>query len=235
MGQAGGQSRTGLIAGALGLGQGVEVAAQRRPVAAAGRSGERRAGAQGGHVVDGGPGQGEERLEVQADRGGHPLHLAQQRHHVVGRDAGGGVIRRPVAVGDLDHAAPQARHHVAGQWRPGDGEGDSRAEAGGTDLAVGQGHQRVHGRSQRMWRQGVEPERTGEVGHRGARGRHDRGGDLGDGVVGGGDDEQVDIGGRARQHVMTPEETGELPAAGNNAAAKDVPARPGPMIRMECI
>ena len=73
MGQAGGQSRTGLIAGALGLGQGIEVATQRRPVAAAGRSGERRAGAQGGYVIDGGPGQGEERLEVQADRGGHPL------------------------------------------------------------------------------------------------------------------------------------------------------------------
>ena len=75
------------------------------------RAGPVRAGPgpQRGHVVDGGPGQREERLEVQPDRGGHPLDLAQQRHHVVGRDAGGGVIGGPVVVGHLDHAAAQAR------------------------------------------------------------------------------------------------------------------------------
>ena len=57
LGQPRGQRRPGLVAGALALGQGVEVAAERGPVAPAGRTGQRGAGAQRGHVVDGGPGR----------------------------------------------------------------------------------------------------------------------------------------------------------------------------------
>ena len=71
-------------------------------------------GAEGVHVVDGGPGQGEEGLEVEADRGGHPLDLAEQGHHVVGGDAGGGVVGGPVAVGHLDQPAPEGLDHGPG-------------------------------------------------------------------------------------------------------------------------
>ena len=50
---------------------------------------------------------GREGLEVEADRGRHPLDLAEQGHHVVGGDAGGGVIGGAVGVGHLDHPAAQ--------------------------------------------------------------------------------------------------------------------------------
>ena len=178
-----------------------------------GRAGQSGARPQRGHVVDGGPRQREERLEVQPDRGGHPLDLSQQRHHVVGRDAGGRVVGGAVVVGHLDHAAAETGHDVAGQRSAGHGEGDPRAEPGRPDLAVGQGHQGVHGRPQRMRGQDVEPERARQVGHRGARRRQDGRRHLGYRVVRGGDDEQVDPGGGARQLVVAPEETGERPAA----------------------
>ena len=189
------------------------MAAERRPVTATGRAGQGGARPQGRHVVDGGPGQGKEGLEIQSDGGGDPLHLAEQCHHVVGRDAGGGVVRGPVAVGHLDQASAEAGHHVPGQGCTGHGKGHARAEPGGTDLAVGERHQRVHGRPQRMGRQCVEPERPGEVGHGGARRGNDRRRHVGHGVVGGGDDEQVDTVGGARQRVVAPEEPGEGPAA----------------------
>src|SRR5581483_3605544 len=62
--QAGGQRGARLVAGALVLGQRVEVAAERGPITTTGRAGQRRPGAELGHVVERSPGQGQEGLEV---------------------------------------------------------------------------------------------------------------------------------------------------------------------------
>ncbi len=132
---------------------------------------------------------------------------------MVGRDTGGGVVGRPVPVGDLDHPAPEAGHHVPRHRGTGHGERHARAQAVGADLTVGQRHQRVHRRPQGMRRQRVQPERAGQVDHGGARNGPDRRRDIGDRVVGRGDDEQVHAFRGAGDLLVAPEEAGECPAA----------------------
>ena len=213
------------------------MAAEGGPVAPAGAGPSSAArGAERGHVVDGGPGERQERLEVQADRGRHPLDLAEQRHHVVRRDAGRGVVGRPVAVVDLDHPAAEALDISRGHRGAGDGEGHPRAQPGRTDLTVGQRHERVqrrpHAGAGARASSPSEPERCTTVV---ALDGDDRGRDLGHGVVGRGDDEHVDAVGGAGHVVVAPGEPANSQPRADSAAARDVPARPGPMIRMECI
>ena len=144
---------------------------------------------------------------------------------MVRRDAGRGVIGRPVAVGDLDHTAPEALGDLARRRRTRHRERHTGAQPGRADLAVGQGHERMERRPQRVRRQCVEPERAGEVRHRGPRDGFDRRGDPRDGVVGGRDDEHVDPVGRARQVVAPPGEPAEGPAARRQRCGK---GRAGP-------
>src|ERR671913_181416 len=66
------------------------------------RSREGARGPEGGHVLDGRPGQIEIGLERRADALAEPLHLAEQRHQVVGRNHRGGVVPGPVGVVDLE-------------------------------------------------------------------------------------------------------------------------------------
>ena len=161
-GQLRGEGGAGLVAGALGLAQGVEMPAERRPVAPAGRPGEGGLRPQGGHVVDGGPRQRQEGLEVEADGDGDPLHLAEQGHDVVRRDAGGGVVGGPVLVGHVDRAAAEGGRDLVGDVVAGHRERRRRAQPGGADFAVGQRDERVH-RSAARWAPSAsspsEPER----------------------------------------------------------------------------
>ena len=93
----------------------------------------------------------------------------------------------------------------------------------------------MHGGAALMGRQRLETEGAREVddgraGLGGDGGRH-----LGDGVIGRGDDEHVDPTGGAGQVVVATQVPGEGPAARRERDGQDVPARPGPMIRMVCI
>ena len=192
-GEAGRQGGTGLVAGALGLGQRIEVPAERGPVAPA-----RRAGEGGACAPSAATSSTAARVSGRKDSrsrptvGGDALDLAEQRHDVVRRDAGGGVVGGTVLVGDLDRAAAEGGGDLAADRRAGHGEGDARAQPGRADLAVGQRHERVHGRPARVGAERVEAEGAREVHDGGGHHRHHGGRHLGDGVVGGGDDEHVD-------------------------------------------
>ena len=200
--------------------------AERGPVAPAGGAGERGGRAERGDVVDGGPGQRQEGLEVEADLGGDALDLAEERDDVVRRDAGGGVVGGPVLVGDLDGAAAERGGDLMGDGHAGDGEGDTRAQPGGADLAVGQRDERVHGGPERVGAQGVEPEGAREVDDGRRDDRHDGGRHLGDGVVGRGDDEDVDPARRVRQVVAVGAGNRRIPSRAPRARRRGM-CRPG--------
>ena len=75
--------------------------------------------------------------------GRHPLDLADERHQVIGGDAGRRVVRGAVLVVDYHDRPPSSpaelgRHGVAGH-----GEGDPAAQTDPADLGRGQRHEGV--------------------------------------------------------------------------------------------
>src|SRR5579872_6405115 len=78
-GQAVGQRHPGEVPGPLLLGEGAAVALEGGPVAAGGRAGERPSGPEPGDVVERGPRQRQEHVELEAGRRRDPLDLAEQR------------------------------------------------------------------------------------------------------------------------------------------------------------
>ena len=176
-----------------------------------------------------------EGVEGQPGGGGHPLDLAQQRHHVVGRDAGGGVVGGPVAVGHLDHAPAEAsatapRHRVAGH-----GEGDARAAGGPAPTSpLGSG---TSGWSEPRSGCGArtsspsEPERwtTTVVATGSTAAATSATASSGVAMT----STSTPSAASPASVVVAPEEAGELVAPDRvERAASDGPARPGPMMRM---
>ena len=113
------------------------------------RTGPVRAAArtEGGDVGEAAARQVEEGLDRRADARRHPLGLPEQRHQVVGRDHGGGVVPGPPGLGHVHDAAAEAgddlgheRVAVLGQPEPG------ADEPLGAPLGVREGDERVEHR-----------------------------------------------------------------------------------------
>ena len=154
-----------------------------------------------GDIAQSGQGQGHEGIHVQPGRGRHPLHLAEQRHHVVGGDAGGRVVGGALVVVDLDaHPAEEAAQgggHVVSAY----GEGDAAAQPNTTHFGRGQGHEGMERGSALVGSEGVEAEGPRKMQDHGGADGNDGGGRLGHRRIRGGDDDHVDAFGRTRQIV----------------------------------
>lgn len=105
---------------------------------------ERLPGPQLGHVVERAPGQVEVGPAGHADARSDALHLAHERHQVVGGDHGGGVVGGPVLVGHREPATAQIGHQPLHDRVARHGEPGARRQALGPQGSRGQRHQRVH-------------------------------------------------------------------------------------------
>ncbi len=119
--------------------------AQRVPVTSHRRPRQSPPWSEGRHIVDRCPGQGQEGFKIETGGGRHPLDLAQERDHVVGGNAGRGVVGGPIGVVHLDHPPTQGKRDLARHGLTADGEGHARGQAGGPDDGVGERDQRVEG------------------------------------------------------------------------------------------
>ncbi len=204
--QATGQGDAGVVPGDLGGLQREAVALERGLVAARRGAGQGGDGPQLGGVGERGAGQAEERVEVEAGRDRDPLHLAHERHQVVGGDARRGVIGGAGFVVDDHDRPPEHTGELGGHRVTGHGEGDPAAQADPAHLGRGQRHERVQRRPAGMGGEHLEPERPRQVDDHGGRVGLDARRHLGDGGIGGRDHEDVDaVGGRGHV-VMAPQE-----------------------------
>ena len=167
------------------------------------RSGECGGRPEGGHVVERAAGQVEVGLPWHADRAGHPLDLAEQRHEVVRGDGRGGVVRGPVGVSDLEPVAAEVGDDELGDRFAGHGEPTTARQARGAGCGIGERHERVDRGAPRVGCERVESERAGQVGDHGSIVGFDGGGHLRDRGIRRGDHEEVDPVRRAG-HVVAP-------------------------------
>ena len=96
-----GEGDAGFVSGELGSLEHLSVAFDRDQVASGRRSREGVGRTEEGDIVEGAAGERQERLEREARRLCHPLHLTEEPDKVVGGDASGGVV----------HGAALVRHH----------------------------------------------------------------------------------------------------------------------------
>ncbi len=171
-------------------------------------------GSEARHVVEGRTGQVEERIELEARRGGHALDLAEQGDDVVGGDAGRGVIGGAIDVGHAQGPAAQGLDDRAHEGIPRDGEGDPLRQPARPDLGRRERHQRVDGPAPGVWFEHADAQRCRQVhddaariGPDGLRHRADR-------VVGRGNDEDVDARGGLGRVIVATEESRDMPASG---------------------
>ena len=217
-------------------GQGGPVAVHRVPVAPGGRPGQGLAGPEGQGVVGGRPHQAGEGLERQPGGGGHPLHLADEGHQVVGGDGGGGVVGGPVArrrPRPPGPPAPRPRGRVTGS--PATAKVIPERSRSAPMAGLGSG---TSGWSEprRGWpAEHVEPEGARQVDDRGGRPPGSTGGGHpGHLVVGGGDDQQVDPGGGIGQRVVPTERAPRLEAPDGVERRHQRPAGPARSDDTEC-
>ena len=149
-------------------------------------------------------------------RRGHALHLTEERHQVVRRDAGGRVVAGPIGVGHRHGVAGEvvdrALHHgQLGRPASGHGEPHPLLQARRARAGIGQGHERVQRGAAGVRGEHVERQRPGEVHHHRAGNGLDSGRGGGDRQVGGGQDEHVDVAGCARQVVAAVQRGQHLP------------------------
>ena len=189
----------------------VKMPTQRVPVTSHRRPGQGPPRPERSHVVDRRPGQGQEGLEIEPGRRGHPLDLAQEGHHVVGRDAGGSVVGGPIGVVHLDHTSTQGECHPAGHGLAAHGEGHAGGQTGGPDDGVRKRDQRMEGGPAGVRRQRLEPEGPRQVQDGRPRLRGHRGGDGGHYIVGRGDDQDIYPGCGEGEVIMTTEESDDIP------------------------
>ena len=210
-----GQRHHGVVSGQLGAvagqrGQGLPMALDRVPVPTGSGTGQCPPGPEVDSVLEGGPHQVGEGVEGQPGRRRHPLDLPDERHHVVGGDGCGGMVRSPVPVLDRRRPSAQCGHHGAGHRVPGHGEGDPRPEALGAGGRAGQGHQGVERPPTGVGVEDIEPQRSREVDHDGRLDGDDRRGHPAHLVVRSGDDQQVDPGGGVMNRVVAAERAPRL-------------------------
>jgi hypothetical protein len=159
------------------------LAADRRLVAAGDRAGERLLGAEARPALDARSHEREERVAVDAGRGGEPLGGGLDGDEEVRGDRGGGVVGGAVLVGDCDRReadldGDRVRNGARAGCRARDGGGGAaeRGRAGGGDR-----HQRME-REALVGGEHVERRRAGAVADErpAVRPRGDRGGRGGD-------------------------------------------------------
>jgi hypothetical protein len=120
--------------------------------------GERGSWAEAGDVVDGSSGEAEEGVEAETDRGGDTFDLAEQGDHVIGGDARSGVVGDATSVVHLDDPTAERGGYPSRQRVAVHRERGAVQQALGSDLGVGQWHERVERRPARMHPEDVKAE-----------------------------------------------------------------------------
>ena len=232
-----GQGHAGLVAGALGGGR--RAARWRSSVASSPRAAgpvSAAAGPSAATLSTVARTRSRKASRASPADGGHPLDLAEERHHVVRGDARRrrGRRRGPSSATSTDRPPRPSTTLARPRGSPATANVTPAAQAARADLGRrAAGTSGCSDRPARVRRQHVEPERAGQVDDHGAGDGRDRGGHLGDGGVGGGDDEQVDAVRRRRPtSSWRPRTPAHVPARRRRAPRPATrPARPGPIIR----
>jgi hypothetical protein len=118
-------------------------------------------GANPGDVLEGRSSEIEIGLERDARSPRDSLHLPEEGHEVIRRDARGGVICDPILVAYLEGASPEILYRPAHPLVSGDGEPGSRCESLGADLRVGKGYEWMQPGASGMARENLEAESAG--------------------------------------------------------------------------